>query len=128
MTITGVANLAVKVGDIAAAVDFYRCAGAEVTDPEQWRNGRRADVHLGPLQITLFTHAVYEDDLEGLPDEGFLHVALFTDDLDREVEGRAVVWGPEIVSGPTFGTRRIAFVNAPGNMRLELMEQLEEPA
>jgi hypothetical protein len=128
MTITGMANLAVKVGDIAAAVDFYRRAGADVTDPEQWRNGRRADVHLGPLQITLFTHAVYEDDLEGLPDEGFLHVALFTDDLDREVEGLAVAWGPEIVSGPTFGTRRIAFVNAPGNMRLELMEQLEEPA
>ena len=128
MTITGMANLAVKVGDIAAAVDFYRRAGADVTDPEQWRNGQRADVHLGPLQITLFTHAVYEDDLEGLPDEGFLHVALFTDDLDREVEGLAVVWGPEIVSGPTFGTRRIAFVNAPGNMRLEFMEQLEEPA
>jgi catechol 2,3-dioxygenase-like lactoylglutathione lyase family enzyme len=128
VTITGVANLAVKVRDIAAAVDFYRRAGADATDPEQWRNGQRADVHLGPVQITLFTHAVYEDDVAGLPDEGFLHVALFTDDLDREVEGHAVAWGPEIVSGPTFGTRRIVFVDAPGNMRLEFMEQLEEPA
>lgn len=128
MTITGMANLAVKVGDIGAAVDFYRRAGAYVTDAEQWRNGHRADVHLGPLQITLFTHAVYEADVSGLPDEGFLHVALFTDNLDREIEGHAVAWGPEIVSGPTFGTRRIVFVDAPGNMRLEFMEQLEEPA
>jgi hypothetical protein len=38
-----------------------------------------------------------------------------------------VVWGPDVVRGPTFGTRRIAFVEAPGNMRLEFMEQLEEP-
>jgi hypothetical protein len=26
-----------------------------------------------------------------------------------------------------FGTRRIAFVSAPGNIRLEFMEQLEPP-
>jgi hypothetical protein len=31
------------------------------------------------------------------------------------------------VSGP-FGTRRIAFVEAPGGIRLEFMEQLEGPA
>ena len=128
MAITGVANLAVKVADLDGAVAFYRRAGADVTDPEEWRNGRRADVALGPLSITLFTRAVYEDDVEGLPDEGFLHVALFTDDLDAQVAGHDVQWGPEIVSGPTFGTRRIVFVDAPGAMRLEFMEQLEDPA
>jgi catechol 2,3-dioxygenase-like lactoylglutathione lyase family enzyme len=127
MAITGVANLAVKVHDIEAAVGFYRGAGATVTDPEEWQGGVRADVHLGPLQITLFTRAIYEDSVV-LPDDGFLHVALFTDDLNREIEGHEVVWGPEVVSGPTFGTRRIVFVNAPGGMRLEFMEQLEDPA
>ncbi|HEY7438201.1 MAG TPA: hypothetical protein VIC35_02290 [Acidimicrobiia bacterium] len=125
MAVVGVANLAVKVRDIEAAVAFYRRAGASATDPEEWRGSRRADVHLGPLQITLFTRAVYEDDAD-LPDEGFLHVALFTDDLDREIEGHDVIWGPAVVSGPTFGTRRIAFVDAPGKMRLEFMEQLED--
>jgi hypothetical protein len=30
------------------------------------------------------------------------------------------------VSG-TFGRRRIVFVEAPGDIRLEFMEQLEEP-
>ena len=127
MAITGVANLAVKVTDLDAAVEFYRRAGGAVTDPDVWRNGRRADVSLGPLSITLFTRAVYEDDVDGVPDEGFLHVALFTDDLDREMHGHEAVWGPQVVSGPTFGTRRIAFVNAPGRMRLEFMEQLEGP-
>jgi hypothetical protein len=127
VTITGVANLAVKVRDLDAAVAFYRRAGAVVTDPDEWRGARRADVHLGPLQITLFTKAVYEDDVD-VVDEGFLHVALFSDDLDREVEGHDVAWGPAVVSGPTFGTRRIVFVNAPGRMRLEFMEQLEEPS
>src|SRR3954453_24083610 len=123
MAIIGVANLAVKVSDLDAAVAFYRRAGATVTEPEAWRDGRRADVHLGPLQITLFTRALYEDDV-ALPEEGFLHVALFSDDLDREIEGHDVVWGSETVSRPTFGTRRIVFVDAPGNMRLEFMEQV----
>ena len=127
MTITGVANLAVKVHDLDDAVAFYRRAGAEVTDPADWRNGRRADVQLGPLQLTLFTRALYEDEVD-LPDDGFLHVALFTDDVDAEIAGHDVVWGPDVVSGPTFGTRRIVFVDAPGRMRLEFMEQLEDPA
>jgi catechol 2,3-dioxygenase-like lactoylglutathione lyase family enzyme len=127
MAVVGVANLAVKVRDIDAAVAFYRSAGATVTDPEEWRGGRRADVHLGALQITLFTRAIYEDDVE-LPDEGFLHVAVFTDDIEHQIGGHEVVWGPDVVSGPTFGIRRIVFVDAPGNMRLEFMEQLEDPS
>ena len=127
MTITGVANLAVKVHDLDDAVAFYRRAGAQVTEPADWRNGRRADVQLGPLHLTLFTRALYEDEVD-LPDDGFLHVALFTDDVDAEIAGHDVVWGPDVVSGPTFGTRRIVFVDAPGRMRLEFMEQLEDPA
>ncbi len=121
------ANLAIKASDIDAAVAFYRRAGARATDPEDWRNGRRSDVELGEMRLTLFTRAVYEDDVADVPEEGFLHVALFTDDLDSQIEGHEIVWGPEIVSGPTFGTRRIVFVDAPARMRLEFMEQLEDP-
>jgi len=117
------ANLAVKVSDLDAACTFYKTAGAEVRDRMEWGGGERADVYLGPVMITLFTRAIYEDAV-GLPDEGFLHPALFTDDLDRELEGHDVVWGPAVVEG-TFGKRRIAFVNAPGGIRLEFMEQLE---
>ena len=125
MAITGMANLAVKVADLDAACAFYEAAGAEVRDRMEWNNAERADVYLGPVMITLFTRAIYEDAVE-LADEGFLHPALFTDDLDRELVGHEVIWGPAVVEG-TFGKRRIAFVSAPGNIRLEFMEQLEGP-
>ena len=123
MAVTGMANIAVKVADLDAACTFYEAAGAEVRDRMQWNNGERADVFLGPVMITLFTRAIYEDHVD-LPAEGFLHPALFTDDLDRELEGHDVIWGPAVVEG-AFGKRRIAFVNAPGNIRLEFMEQIE---
>lgn len=126
MTVTGMANLAVKVADLDSACAFYERAGATVRDRMFWRDGERADVFLGPVMITLFTRAIYEDEVE-LPDECFLHPALFTDDLDAELEGHDVVWGPEVVEG-TFGKRRIAFVDAPGSIRLEFMEQIEPPA
>jgi len=122
MAITGLANLAIKVADLDAACAFYEAAGAEVRDRMQWNNGERADVYLGAVMITLFTKAIYEEAVE-LPEEGFLHPALFTDDLHAELEGHTVVWGPEVVEG-AFGRRRIAFVEAPGGIRLEFMEQL----
>jgi len=122
----GMANLAVKVRDLDGACNWYRAAGAEVSEPIDWENGRRADVTLGWLHLTLFTNAIYEDATE-LPEEGFLHPALFVDDLDAELARHDVLWGPQVVSGP-FGTRRIAFVEAPGGIRLEFMEQLETPA
>jgi catechol 2,3-dioxygenase-like lactoylglutathione lyase family enzyme len=125
MAVTGLANLAVKVSDLEAACAWYQAAGAEVSEPVDWENGRRADVQLGVLALTLFTHAIYEDAC-ALPREGFLHPALFVDDLDAELARHEVLWGPRIVSG-VFGTRRIAFVQAPGGIRLEFMEQLAPP-
>jgi catechol 2,3-dioxygenase-like lactoylglutathione lyase family enzyme len=125
MAVTGLANLAVKVSDLEAACAWYEAAGADVSDPVDWENGRRADVQLGALALTLFTHAIYEDAC-ALPQEGFLHPALFVDDLDAELARHEVLWGPRIVSG-MFGTRRIAFVEAPGGIRLEFMEQLAPP-
>jgi catechol 2,3-dioxygenase-like lactoylglutathione lyase family enzyme len=125
MAVTGVANLALKVADLEAACAWYAAAGASVTEPIEWENGRRADVRLGALALTLFTRAIYEDACS-LPDEGFLHPALFVDDLEAELSRHQLLWGPRTVRGP-FGTRRIAFVEAPGGIRLEFMEQLEGP-
>jgi catechol 2,3-dioxygenase-like lactoylglutathione lyase family enzyme len=126
MAVVGLANLAVKVADLDAACAWYAAAGATVSEPVEWENGRRADVELGALAITLFTHAIYED-TTALPAEGFLHPALFVDDLDAELARHRVLWGPRIVSG-SFGTRRIAFVEAPGGIRLEFMEQVSGPS
>jgi catechol 2,3-dioxygenase-like lactoylglutathione lyase family enzyme len=126
VAVTGLANLAVKVADLDAACAFYERAGAEVRDRMTWGDAERADVYLGRVMLTLFTRAIYEDAVE-LPREGFLHPALFTDDLDAELEGHTVLWGPAIVEG-AFGRRRIAFVEAPGGIRLEFMEQLAPAA
>ncbi len=125
MAVTGLANLACKVADLDGAIEFYERAGADVRDRMEWNGAERADVHLGPVMITLFTKAIYEDSID-VPAEGFLHPALFTDDLDGDLEGHTVLWGPEVVTG-AFGRRRIAFVEAPGGIRLELMEQLSDP-
>ena len=59
----------------------------------EWNGAERADVFLGPVEITLFTRAIYEDAV-ALPAEGFLHPALFTDDLDAELAGHDVSVGP----------------------------------
>lgn len=126
MAVTGMANLAVRVSDIDAACEFYATHGFEVRDRTSWSGMERADVFLGPIQITLFDRPIYADSIE-LPDECFLHPALFCDDLDEQLRGHEILWGPEIVSG-SFGTRRIAFVEAPGGIRLEFMEQMAEPA
>jgi catechol 2,3-dioxygenase-like lactoylglutathione lyase family enzyme len=125
MAVTGMANLAVKVADVDAAVAWYTAHGFEVRDRMSWNGIERADVFLGPVQITLFGRAVYERDGYSIGPEGFLHPALFCDDLDAQLAGHDVRFGPEIVSGP-FGRRRIAFVDAPGGIRLEFMEQLPD--
>jgi catechol 2,3-dioxygenase-like lactoylglutathione lyase family enzyme len=126
VTITGFGNLALKVSDIDAAEAFYRSTGAAIGARAPWCGGERLDVELAGVPITLFTRAVYDDDLD-VPAECFLHMAVFTDDLDATLAGRDVVWGPEVVEGG-FGRRRIAFVDAPGATRLEFMQQLDGPA
>jgi len=125
MAFRGFGNLAVKVDDLESALDFYRAAGATIGERGDWHSGQRADLYFGPVQITLFTRPIYEDAVP-LPDECFLHVAVFTDDLDAALVGREVRWGPAEVEG-TFGRRRIAFVDAPGGFRLEFMQQLDAP-
>jgi catechol 2,3-dioxygenase-like lactoylglutathione lyase family enzyme len=125
VAVTGLANLALKVADLDQAVSFYESVGGTVHDRMVWNGSERADVDLGPVHLTLFTKAIYEDAVD-LPEEGFLHPALFSDDLDADLAGHPVIWGPAEVEGP-FGRRRIAFIEAPGNIRLELMEHLEDP-
>ena len=72
--------------------------------------------------ITLFTRAIYEDAVD-LPAEGFLHPALFTDDLDAELAGHDGGLGSGGRRGPVRSTaHRVR--DAPGGIRLEFMEQL----
>ena len=125
MAVLELTNLAVKVADVGEACAMYEAMGAEVRNRMVWNGTERADVFLGPVMLTLFARAIYEDSV-AVPSEGFLHAALMTDDLDAALAGQDVIWGPTVVQGP-FGERRIAFIRAPGDVRLEFMEQLERP-
>jgi hypothetical protein len=117
-------NLAFKVADVGEACARYEAMGGEVRNRMVWNGAERADIFFGPVMLTLFARAIYEDTI-AVPDEGFLHAALMTDDLDGALAGQDVLWGPTVVEG-AFGRRRIAFVRAPGGIRLEFMEQLAD--
>ena len=123
MAVLEITNLAVKVADMDAACARYEAMGAEIRNRMVWNGAERADVFFGPVMLTLFARAIYEDTV-AVPAEGFLHAALMTDNLDAALAGQEVIWGPTVVEG-SFGTRRIAFVRAPGGIRLEFMEQLK---
>jgi hypothetical protein len=116
-------NAALKVRDVGEARAWFERIGAEVGPIETWRGSRRADVRLAGVLVTLFERALYEDRV-ALPEESFLHLVFAVDDLDAALEGQQVVWGPEVVEG-SFGRRRIAFVEAPGNVRVEFMVELD---
>ena len=47
-----------------------------------------------------------------------------SDDLDADIACFTPLWGPEVIRGD-FGVRRVGFVEAPGDIRLEFMEQLD---
>jgi catechol 2,3-dioxygenase-like lactoylglutathione lyase family enzyme len=122
--VTGFGNLAVQVSDIDVACAWWRRLGAAVDDPLRTADGgMRADVDLSGVRLTLFTRAIYAAELGPL-DDGWLHAAWFVADLDAALAGHRVLWGPHEITGP-FGRRRIAFVAAPGGIRVELMQQVE---
>ena len=120
------ANLAVKVADLDAACAFYERAGAEVRDrmAVERRRARRRVPRAGA------DHAVHPRHLRGrgrrCPAEGFLHPALFTDDLDAELERPRRGVGPRGRRGRRSDAAASRSSSAPGGIRLEFMEQLEE--
>ena len=108
MPVTGLANLAVKVADLEQACAWYEAAGATVTEPVEWENGRRADVQLGALALTLFTKAIYEDAC-ALPGRGVL--------APRALRGRSRrrVGAPRGALGTPDGQRHVR--HAPHRVR-----------
>jgi catechol 2,3-dioxygenase-like lactoylglutathione lyase family enzyme len=129
--VTGFVNLALKVSSLEDAREFFDRCGASCGEIEPWEGSRRCDVVLGETLITLFEKALYEDSVS-LAEDCFLHAVFSVEDLDSALDALQstgelnIVWGPGEVRG-SFGHRRIAFLEAPGSIRIELMQQLEEP-
>ncbi len=130
-TIKRLWNYAVKVPDLGEAERFYVAAmGAEPRISDTVLGCPYRLVRLGDTRIILFTRAPYEHLLaEPLP-LGFLHAVYEVDDLDAQVAalrragGRFLMEPQEIEAA--FGRRRIAFFEAPGGVRTEVMQIIED--
>ena len=129
--ISGLWNHAIKVGSIDAATRFYvDTLGAKVVVSGVVLDCDYSLLRLGDARIILFERAPYEHLLDEPVPVGFLHAVYETDDLDQQVE-RLRASGCTILMPPTeiesdFGRRRICFFVGPGNMRLEVMQILED--
>jgi uncharacterized glyoxalase superfamily protein PhnB len=127
-------HVAVKVRELDPAIDFYR----EQFDAEVLERGRaeegdgptavdHAALEVADKRLYLFDRAPYE--AAGLVEElptGFLHFGYVVEDVWSAWE-EVTDAGVEVVMEPsTFGDLEIAFFVAPGDVRIELIEYLNE--
>ena len=124
-------NYALKVVDVQNAADFYtRYMGAEVRVSGEIYGANYVLIRLGDTRVILFDKAPYEEELHLNLPLGFLHVVYEVDDFESQVEllrqsGVKFFMEPRILEGE-FGVRKIAFFEAPGGVRTEIMEVLED--
>ena len=124
-------NYAIKVENLDAASDFY--VATLNGKPRIKGNVLGCDyrlLRLGDTRIILFTRAPYEDLLDEAVPLGFLHAVFEIEDLDAHVaalrrEGATFIMPPQEIEAE-FGRRRIAFFIAPGGVRTEIMQIVED--
>ena len=126
MAVTGLANLAVKVADLEAACAWYEAAGATVTEPIEWENGRRADVQLGVAR----PDPVHPGDLRGrlhvCPTRGSCTPPSSSTTSTPSWPATPCSGVPGRSAGPSAPAASPSW-RRPGGIRLEFMEQLEPP-
>jgi catechol 2,3-dioxygenase-like lactoylglutathione lyase family enzyme len=128
-------HVAIKVEDPETAAEFYR----EHLDAEVLERRRAAEsdgqfavdavvLGIADKRVYLFDRAPYE--AAGLVEEqppGFLHFGYVVEDGIEETFAQLADDGVEIVMEPAvYGDKRIAFFVAPGDVRIELIEYLED--
>ncbi|WP_421590563.1 VOC family protein [Shinella sp. M27] len=120
-------NLAFRVDDLAEAEVF-------IEQTPGWTMNARHEIDgdiffeasFGGVKVNFFKAALY-DTPSVLPALGFLHVSYGVPDLASMLEedawSKALIWGPQVISGG-FGTRKIAFFEPLPGCRIELMEEM----
>lgn len=125
-------HVAVKTDDLDASERFYReHFDAEVVERGDAESGEGATavdhvaLSVADKLVYLFDRAPYE--AAGLVDSvpvGFLHFGYVVPDVDA-AHGQLVDAGVEFVMEPkTFGDLKIAFLESPSGVRIELIEHL----
>jgi len=124
-------NYAVKAADIERAAAFYvSTMGATVMFRGEVYDCKYILIRLGNTRLIIFNKAPYEKDLQTDLPNGFLHAVYEVDDLEKVIHslqhyGTKFIMSPRVLEGE-FGTRRIAFVEAPDGTRVEVMQILED--
>jgi catechol 2,3-dioxygenase-like lactoylglutathione lyase family enzyme len=125
--IRGFSSYAVKVDDLEAAAAFHvDRLGATPHVIGTVFGCRYTSVELGSIKIYFFDKAPYEDAIGKVLPLGFLHVVFEVDHFEPHVDalrraGVIFLMEPQLVTA-AFGARKIAFFEAPGGFRMEIME------
>ena len=127
-------HVAIKTDDVDDAAAFFQeHLGAELLerghsdDKEGAEAVEYAALLVGDKRLYLFDRAPYE--AAGLVDSlptGFLHFGYVVADVERASRDLAAA-GAEFFMEPTvFGDLKVAFFVGPGDIRIELIEHLDE--
>lgn len=125
-------HVAVKTDDLDASEAFYRKHfDADVVERGDAANGEGATavnhvtLDIADKLVYLFDEAPYE--AVGVVDEvptGFLHYGFVVSDVDGAYRGLAADDVAFVMEPTTFGDLRIAFLEDPSGVRVELIEHL----
>jgi extradiol dioxygenase family protein len=86
---------------------------------------------MGATRVLIFDKAPYEEQQGMNLPPGFLHVVYEVDDFEQHVAqlrdaGVRFLMEPQVIETKGIGRRKIAFFEAPGGIRTEVMQVLED--
>lgn len=129
--LVGMWNYAIKAHDLEETTNFYvEQMGAEVRLAGVVFGCNYNLIRMGETRVLIFDKAPYEEEYGLDLPPGFLHVVYEVDNHEEHV-ARLREAGVEFLMQPqeietAVGRRKIAFFEAPGGIRTEVMEILED--
>jgi catechol 2,3-dioxygenase-like lactoylglutathione lyase family enzyme len=125
-------HVALKVPDVEESLAFYRDhLGGEVVDRGHADDGDGAEavehaaLAVGDKRVYLFDRAPYEAAglVADLP-HGFLHFGFVVDDAAAAIDDVRAADASVVMEPTVFGDLRVAFVEDPVGVRVEVIEHL----
>lgn len=125
-------NYAIKAPNLADATDFYvKYMGAELRLSGEVLDCKYHLIRMGATRVLIFDKAPYEEQQGMNLPPGFLHVVYEVDDFEQHVAqlrdaGVRFLMEPQVIETKGIGRRKITFFEAPGGIRTEVMQVLED--
>ncbi len=117
-----------KTNDVRATADWYMKLGLPKRNENESDGSRTITLDAGGFPLVITQHP-YADTMPGVPLSQFLgieHFGFAVEDLDAQLK-RLRREGVAILEGSTLDEKgkRVAFVRAPDNVRLELTDYVQ---